>query len=111
MIQRSVNQKQNNSPVVAFFFKSGQSQALGISMSPPMALAAADVFEFIGKKCLELEYARGPIGAQTGAYQNPGFVPSTLPPEPSQIPPGTGKVANNFAGAFDNFMPDNDTPF
>jgi hypothetical protein len=110
-IQRSVNQKQNNAPVVAFFFKTGQSQALGISMSPPMALAAADVFEFIGKKCLELEYARGPVGAQTGTYQNPGFAPSGSSTGPSQVPPGTGKVADNFAGAFDNFMPDNDTPF
>jgi len=110
-IQRSVNQKQNNAPVVAFFFKTGQSQALGISMSPPMALAAADIFEFIGKKCLELEYARGPVGAQTGAYQNPGFAPSASPSGPSQVPPGTGKVADNFSGAFNNFIPDNDTPF
>jgi len=80
-------------------------------MSPPMALAAADIFEFIGKKCLELEYARGPVGAQTGAYQNPGFAPSASPSGPSQVPPGTGKVADNFSGAFNNFIPDNDTPF
>jgi hypothetical protein len=110
-IQRSVNQKQSNAPVVAFFFKTGQSQALGISMSPPMALAAADVFEFIGKKCLDLEYARGPVGAQTGAYQNPGFASPGASTGPSAVPTGTGKVADNFAGAFDNFIPDTDVPF
>jgi len=77
---------------------------MGISMSPSMALAAADVFEFIGKKCLELEYARGPIGAQTGAYQNPGFGASAPPSAEAK------NVANNFTGAFDNFISD-DTPF
>jgi len=115
MIQRSVNKQ--NSPVIAFFFKTGNSQALAISMTPPMALAAADIFEFIGRKCLELEFARGPVGAQTGAYQNPGFPPATPATPvgsagPSSVPHGQSeKVANNFSGTFGNFVPDDDMPF
>jgi len=105
-IQRNVSQKQNNSPIITFFFKVGQAQSLGFSMSPPMALAAADVFEFIGKKCLELEYARGPVSTQSGTYQNPVFaspVPST------QQNKTIGNVANDFSNALNNFS--DDIPF
>lgn len=122
MIQRTTNQKQNNSPALTFFFKVGQNQALGYSMTPSNALAAADICEFIGKKCLELEFARGPITAQAGAYENPGLgggfgepVPSAVPGAASPAPfggkqPNPGNnVAGNFAGSFGQF--DNDTPF
>jgi len=104
-VQRSVNQKQNNAPVIAFFFKVGQGQALSLPMSPAMALAAADVFEFIGRKCLELEYARGPVSTQPGTYQNPSFA-SPVPPPQSQ---SSEAVTDNFANAFNDFS--NDTPF
>lgn len=117
MVRRGETQKKE--PAITFFFKQGQGQALGFSMPPATALAAADIFEFIGRKCLELEYARGPVGAQTGAYENPapaGFAeaPPAAGPAPFGQPPsaapGAAGVATNFAGAFGNF-PDNDTPF
>ncbi|MCK9439483.1 MAG: hypothetical protein WC188_03970 [Candidatus Caldatribacteriota bacterium] len=108
IVQRTQNQKANNAPMLTFFFKAGQSPALGISMNPPMGLAAADIFEFIGKKCLELEFARGPIGAQTGAYENPNIsTPQQVPSRPSQE---TQNVTNNFSGAFDAFN-GGDNPF
>ena len=106
-IQRTINQKQNNVPMIVFFFKMGQNQSLGLPMSPSLALAVADVLEFIGKKCLELEFARGPVTAQTGAYQNPGFA-NPVPPPTGAEPNFTG-VANNFATAFNDFT--DDIPF
>jgi len=99
-IQRTINQKQNN-PAITFFFKVGTSQALAVSMTPAIALAVADVFEFVSKKCLELEFARGPVGSQIGTYQN-----TEHPPQGDNQ-----KVANNFSEAFDNFTDNNSYPF
>ena len=111
------------------------AEALGIGISGPVgwalfgvgmlwtikdivqALAIADKLQALSEKCDDLEMARGPIGAQTGAYENPnpmGF--ADTPPtggNPFSNPPGTnagpGNVAGNFAGAFNNF--DDNVPF
>lgn len=117
MVQRGETQKKE--PAITFFFKQGQGQALGYSMSPAIALAAADVFEFIGKKCLELEFARGPVGNQIGAYENPnptGFAeapPTGLGPNTNQFIPNntsstTNQVADDFTKSFAGF---DDIPF
>jgi hypothetical protein len=119
MIQRTTNQKQNNAPMLTFFFKVGSNQALGYSMTPANALAAADVFEFIGKKCLELEFSRGPATAQTGAYENPAPVGFADPVPGAGMPnqfagaatppnPAASNVAGNFQNTFSQFE---DTPF
>ena len=120
-VQKTLTQQKQNgpppSPTVTFFFKVGSNQALGYSMSPYRALAIADKLQALSEKCDDLEMARGPIGAQTGAYENPnpmGF--ADTPPtggNPFSNPPGTnagpGNVAGNFAGAFNNF--DDNVPF
>ena len=124
LIQRTQNQKTNNSPMLTFFFKAGQNQALGFSMTPADALSAADIFEFIAKKCLELEFARGPAAAQTGAYENPNpgtfsepghdmtqgpFGNTSATPFGNASAPPTGNnVVGNFADSFGQFS---DSPF
>lgn len=116
MIQKTANQKQNNSPMVTFFFKVGQNQALGYSISPYRALSIADKLEFIGKKCDELEFSRGPAATHVGAYENPsptGFadpVPGASTPfNNTGIPPtGPKGVVDNFQNTFNQF---DDSPF
>ena len=101
---------QQPQPTVVLYFRSGQANPLAYSLQPAMALSVADVCEFIATKCRELEYARGPVTAQTGAYQNPGFG-RQVPPMGQTPPPQNNNVAGNFAGAFGNFAPDDDVPF
>lgn len=116
-IQRTQNQKQNNAPLVTLFFKMGdQGQALAYSMSPYRALSMADKLEFIGKKCDELEFSRGPVTAQTGAYENPNpssFGNAPGGPAPFGANAGAENVANNFSNTFNSFPPsmDDDVPF
>jgi hypothetical protein len=107
-LQRTQNQKQNNAPMLTFFFKMGQNPALGLSVNPPTALAMADVFEFIGKKCLDLEFARSPAAIQSGAYENPNI---SAPPMATGVPqqetaPQFGDP-NSVAGNFTNMFTDN----
>ena len=117
MLQKTQAQK-TNLPNVTFFFKAGGNQALGYSMSPYRALAVADKLAAMSEHCDKLEIARGPAGAQTGAYENPGAPVGFTDPIPQtggaasfgQAPgPGPDGVANNFAGAFNNFS--DDQPF
>jgi hypothetical protein len=109
-VQRTTNQRNNNAPMLTFFFKMGQAQALGYSVNPAMGLAIADVFEFVGKKCLELEFSRSPTAIQSGAYENPNI---SSPPGSNATPvsaPGpfdnVGQgVVENFSGMFQNDIP------
>ena len=102
-------------PLVAFFFKVGGGQALGYSMTPYRALAIADKLDFLGKKCDDLEFMRGPVTTQTGAYENPGMGSGGTASFADPIPPMGGPspipgVADNFAGSFNQFAND-DVPF
>ena len=107
MIQKTQTQQKQNgpppSPTVTFFFKAGTNAALGYSMSPYRALAVADKLTALSEYCDKLELAKGPIGNQTGVYENPspmeGFGESANQPI---NPPGTN-VAGNFSNAFNNF--------
>jgi len=118
MVQKTQNQKQNNAPMVTFFFKVGNNSALGYSVTPYRALSIADKLEFISKKCDELEFSRGPV--QTGTYENPnpvGFAetppsvgPSASPfdniPSSPQSATTVGNIAGNFSNTFSQFETD-----
>jgi hypothetical protein len=93
-------------PLVTFFFKQGTNQALGYSMSPYRALAIADKLAAMSEHCDKLEMARGPVGNQTGAYENPN--PTGFADTPPISGPGgpAGGVASDFGG-FNN----DDVPF
>jgi len=98
------------SPQVTMFFKVGSNAALAYPMSPYRTLAVADKLTALSEHCDKLEMARGPVGNQTGAYENPnpmGF--AEQPPVTGAPGPGAAGVANNFAGAFNSF--EQDTPF
>lgn len=115
-IQRGQSQPKQGSnqaaqPTVTLFFKQGNNQALAYPFTPTMALAASDVLKFIAKKCLELEFARGPVTAQTGTFQNASPVPQgqQMSGQGQQMSGHAQNVANDFTQTFEGFTPD--TPF
>jgi len=109
-IQRTMtkNKKNQDVPMITIFVKSGNNPTLAISIPPAGALAMANVLSFIAKKCLELEFLRGPSYAQTGSYENPSF----NTPQPQATPQTTRQadVTNNFSNAFEGFV-DPNNPF
>lgn len=104
IVRRGETQKKE--PAITIFFKQGQGQSFAFSMSPAIALAAADIFEFIGRKCLELEYAKGANNTYGNVYENPNPIFAEVPPS---VGSKSDKVVNNFTGMFDNL--DAPSPF
>ena len=105
-LQRGVDQK-SQQPVITLFFKVGTANAHAFSMNVANALAFADICEFIGKQCLELEFKRVHMTGQ-GVSENTEL--SNPPDEVESAGPfsdlGAGKtstpgqVADNFTNMF-----------
>ena len=103
-LQRTVNQKQNNAPVIILYFKSGSNSALAFTMSPADAMSLADSCEFIGKKCQELEFSRVQAAAHTGTFPNANVgTPPVMSPPNQTITNTPNNVLNNFSNGFENF--------
>lgn len=104
MLQKTQTQQKPGgpppAPAVTFFFKAGSNAALGYSMSPYRALAIADKLAALSEHCDKLELARGPVGNQAGAYENPAPMGGFNEPG---TPPGVSGVADNFSNVFNNF--------
>lgn len=128
LLQKGVDQKHNN-PMVNLFFKAGSNQALAFSLNPAHALALADICDFIGKKCLELEFMKIQVNAHSGVMPNKVGSPPMSPPKSVNAPNvsespfnmnqtstpnfqnSPEQVLNNFAGGFENLPQFDDSPF
>jgi len=130
LLQKGTDAKHNNVPVINIFFKAGSNSAFAFTLNPAHALAVADICEFIGHKCLELEFTKIQSNAHTGAFPNKVGVPPINTPKSVNVPPSDPfnmgaapslgfqnspeQVVNNFAGSFENLPPmsfDEDIPF
>jgi len=112
-LQRTVNPKQNNAPVIVLYFKSGTNSALAFSMSPADALAFGDRCLSISDLCEKLELARSQAASFAGTYPNPNVgTPPTNPPTKQQKKYGNtpGQVVNNFSNSFDELTRNFESP-
>jgi len=107
------DQKQQNGSVIkkiSLSFKSGQNNPIGVFWSPAEAVAVADVFEFIAKKALELEFENP---TQSVGNVNPpttnNYQPQSAPQEQSQPSSQGGNTQQNVVDNFSNSMM-NDSP-
>lgn len=125
-LQLTPDQKKPDRPVIILWGKEGQGNSQAYSMNPAQATAIAKVCDFIGQKCLELEFEHesnktaAPKQNNPQSFHNPpattptfdqGINPADLPAaQPEEQSNTPERVVNNFGGALDN-MGGPDGPF
>jgi hypothetical protein len=88
-VSEYMQQQQQGDPKrnIVLSFKTGQNKPMGNFWSPVEALAVADVFEFIGKKGLELDLDARSQSVGTMPQQQNNFQPQPQPQPQSQPQP------------------------
>lgn len=99
-IMMGVNNKTNKS-IINVFFSSEGNKAFGLYLSPYEAYAMSEVFEMLGKKCIELELSSGGIVVkkpQKSNFNQQNTQSPIMPP--NNYIKTSENVINDFAGFF-----------